>query len=191
MKSNTISVLIVSAIVGGFPLCARAAEADAGIELAFMPSAMDVTLLNEGGKFVAIDMKKIAKGEKCRMDKDDVIIKVGPGETAGAIRVRSAVPQFSSGGCPFMTEFELPEADYTTARAAFTAKKDEASKKVKALKKQLGNKWKEVTGQIGPPVAKEEAKKTTKAPHIYSQVECTGMKKMHWDDATQTCQKNK
>ena len=134
-------------------------------------------------------MKKIAKGEKCRMDKDDVIIKVGPGETAGAIRVRSAVPQFSSGGCPFMTEFELPEADYTTARAAFTAKKDEASKKVKALKKPLGNKWKEVTGQIGPPVAKEKANKTTNAPHIYSQVECTGMNKMHWDDATKTCRK--
>ena len=43
----------------------------------------------------------------------------------------------------------------------------------------------------GPTVAKEKAKKTTKAPHIYSQVECTGMKKMHWDDATKTCQKNK
>ena len=46
-----------------------------------------------------------------------------------------------------MTEFELPEADYTTARSAFTAKKDEASKKVEDLKKQLGNKWNELTGQ--------------------------------------------
>ncbi|MFZ0712370.1 MAG: hypothetical protein WAM53_20185, partial [Terrimicrobiaceae bacterium] len=107
----------------------------------------DVTLLNEGGKFVAIDLKKIAKGEKCRMDKDAVIMKVGPGEAAGTIRVRYAAAQFSSGGCPFMAEFELPEADYTTARAAFTAKKDEASKKVEDLKKQLGNKWNEVTGQ--------------------------------------------
>lgn len=44
---------------------------------------------------------------------------------------------------------------------------------------------------VGPTVAKEKAKNTTKAPHIYSQVECTGMKKMHWDDGTQTCQKNK
>ena len=43
----------------------------------------------------------------------------------------------------------------------------------------------------GPTVAKEKAKKTTKEPHIYSQVECTGMKTMHWDDATKTCQKNK
>ena len=72
MKSNTLNLLIVSAIVA-FPLCAHAAGADAGVELAFMPSTMDVTLLNEGGKFVAIDMKKIAKGEKCRMDKDAVI----------------------------------------------------------------------------------------------------------------------
>jgi hypothetical protein len=115
-----------------------------------MPSTMDVTLLNEGGKFVAIDMKKIAKGEKCRIDKDSVIMKVGPGETAGAIRVRYAAPQFSSGGCPFMTEFELPEADYATARAGFAAKKDEASKKVEELKKQLGNKWSEVTSAAAP-----------------------------------------
>jgi hypothetical protein len=43
----------------------------------------------------------------------------------------------------------------------------------------------------GPTVAKDKAKQTTKPPHIYSQPECTGMKKMHWDDATQTCQKNK
>lgn len=43
----------------------------------------------------------------------------------------------------------------------------------------------------GPIVAKEKVKKTPDKPHIYSQVECTGMKKMHWDDATQTCQKNK
>jgi hypothetical protein len=31
---------------------------------------------------------------------------------------------------------------------------------------------------------------TTKAAHIYSQAECGGMKTMHWDDATHTCQKN-
>jgi len=43
----------------------------------------------------------------------------------------------------------------------------------------------------GPIVAKEKDKKAANKPHIYSQVECTGMKKMHWDDATQTCQKNK
>lgn len=42
-----------------------------------------------------------------------------------------------------------------------------------------------------PTVAKEKSKKPANAPHIYSQVECTGMKKMHWDDATHTCQKRK
>lgn len=42
-----------------------------------------------------------------------------------------------------------------------------------------------------PLMAKTAAKKTTKGPHIYSQVECMKMKNMHWDDATQTCQKNK
>ena len=46
-----------------------------------------------------------------------------------------------------MTEFELPDADYTVARAAFTAKTDEASKKVADLKKQLGDKWNELTGK--------------------------------------------
>ena len=43
----------------------------------------------------------------------------------------------------------------------------------------------------GPTVAKEKAKKPSAAPHIYTQVECTGKKSMHWDDATKTCQKNK
>ena len=112
-----------------------------------MPGTMDVTLLNEGGKFVTVDMKKIAKGEKCRMEKDAIVMKVGPGATTGTILVRYAAPQLSHGGCPFMTEFELPDADYTVARAAFTAKTDEASKKVDDLKKQLGDKWNELTGK--------------------------------------------
>ena len=46
----------------------QAAETDA--ELAFMPRTMTVTLLNEGGKYVAIDLKHIDKGGSCRMDKD-------------------------------------------------------------------------------------------------------------------------
>ncbi len=41
------------------------------------------------------------------------------------------------------------------------------------------------------PVAAKEKQKAPKASHIYTQAECTGMKSMHWDDATQTCQKNK
>ena len=74
-------------------------------------------------------------------------MKVGPGATAGTTLVRFAAPQLSHGGCPFMTEFELSDADYTTARAAFTAKTDEANKKVDDLKKQLGEKWNELTGE--------------------------------------------
>jgi hypothetical protein len=146
MKLIAKNMLIVSALIA-FPLAVRAEGADTGVELAFMPSAMDVTLLNEGGKFVTIDMKKIAQGEKCHMEKDAVVMKVGPGATAGTTRVRYAAPNLSHGGCPFMTEFELSDADYTAARAAFTAKTDEANKKVDDLKKQLGDKWNELTGQ--------------------------------------------
>jgi hypothetical protein len=111
-----------------------------------MPNTTDVTLLNEGGKFVTIDLKKIAKGEKCRMDKNAPIMKVAPGQTPNTIRVRFAAPQFSSGGCPFMTEFEMPDADYSAARTAFTSMSDEAKKKFENLKKQLGHKWNELTG---------------------------------------------
>ena len=144
------SVLILSSMTLALSVAARAEGADAGVELAFIASAMDVTLLNEGGKFVAVDMKKIAKGEKCHIDKDAVIMKVGPGSTPGTMRVRYAAPNLSHGGCPFMTEFELSDADYTSARAAFTAKTDEASKKVEDLKKQLGDKWNELTKAAAP-----------------------------------------
>jgi hypothetical protein len=144
------SVLILSSMTLALSVAARAEGADAGVELAFVASAMDVTLLNEGGKFVAVDMKKIAKGEKCHIDKDAVIMKVGPGSTPGTTRVRYAAPNLSHGGCPFMTEFELSDADYSSARAAFTAKTDEASKKVDDLKKQLGEKWNELTKAAAP-----------------------------------------
>jgi hypothetical protein len=73
-------------------------------------------------------------------------MKVGPGEAAGTVRVRFAAAQLSHGGCPFMSAFELSDADYKTARNAFTQKTDEASKKVDALKKQLGDKWNELVG---------------------------------------------
>lgn len=149
MKFVTRNTMVAAALIA-LPMSAHAAGADASVELAelaFMPSTMDVTLLNEGGKYVAIDMKKIAKGEKCRVEKDAVIMKVGPGTDPGAIRVPYAAPNLSHGGCPFMTEFDLSGADYTAARAAFTAKTDEASKKVDDLKKQLGEKWNELTKQ--------------------------------------------
>jgi hypothetical protein len=80
------------------------------------------------------------------MDKSAPIMKVGPGQSATTIRVRFAAPQLSSGGCPFMTEFELSEADYAAARTAFTSMSDEAKKKFENLKKQLGDKWNELTG---------------------------------------------
>jgi hypothetical protein len=126
------------------PLSAQGS--DPGVELAFMPRTTTVTLLNEGGKYVAIDLKHIAQGENCRMDKDATIARVGPG-AAGTTRVRYAAAQISAGGCPFMTTFDLSDADYAAARAGFVAMKDEASKKVDAIKKDLGEKWDEVTGK--------------------------------------------
>ncbi|MBS0270799.1 MAG: hypothetical protein JSS54_17725, partial [Proteobacteria bacterium] len=108
---------------------------------------MDVTLLNEGGTFVTVDMKTIAKGEKCRVGKDSVVMKVGAGATSGTIRVRYAAPQFNHGGCPFMTEFELSEDDYNSGRATFTAKARDATKVIDNLTKDLGDKWHEIATQ--------------------------------------------
>ena len=124
----------------------RAQVADPGVELAFMPRTMTVTLLNEGGKYVAVDLKHIPQGGTCRMDKDATIARVGPG-APGTTQVRYAAAQISAGGCPFMTTFDLSDADYAAARAAFVAMKDEASKKVDGIKKELGEKWDEVTGK--------------------------------------------
>ena len=144
MKKDLISSLGALAIITfSLPLQAQTAEP---VEVAFMPRTMNVTLLNEGGKYVAVDMKHIAQGETCRMDKDATIVRVGPGAT-GTTQVRYAAVQLSSGGCPFMTTFDLPDADYTAARAAFVEMKEEAWKKVDALKKDLGEKWEEVTGK--------------------------------------------
>ena len=122
------------------------AVADDG-ELAFLPNTVTVTLLNEGGKYVVVDMKKIEKGETCRLDKDLVVMKIGQGATAGTTRVRYAAPQLSSGGCPLFTEFELPDATYAEARAEFEKSKEDASKRVEDLKKTLGDKWDEFTGK--------------------------------------------
>jgi len=120
---------------------------DPGVELAFMPRTMTVTLLNEGGKYVAIDLKHIDQGGSCRMDKDATVARVGPGASPGTTRVRYAAAQVSSGGCPFLTAFDLPDADYAAARASFLQMKEEAWKKVDELKKDLGEKWDEVTGK--------------------------------------------
>jgi len=144
MKS-IVKLTALSGVLLCLAVPAFAEDASTSVEMAFMPSAMDVTLLNENGKFVTVDMKKIAKGEKCHLEKDAVIMKVGPGAAADTTRVRYIAPNLSHGGCPFMTEFELSNTDYTAARDAFTAKKEEASEKIDALKKQLGDKWNELT----------------------------------------------
>jgi hypothetical protein len=145
MKKIVYGATIGAALIGS-ALSAQAAGGDSGVEFGFMPSTMTVTLLNEGGKYVAIDLKRIPQGGTCRMDKDAIIARVGPGAT-GMTRVQFTAPQLSSGGCPFMTQFDLPDADYAVAHAAFVQKKDEASKKLDEVKKQLGDKWNEVTGQ--------------------------------------------
>ncbi len=139
---GSLSVFALCAIAIG----AQAQSSDPGVELGFMPNTTTVTLLNEGGKYVAIDLKHIAQGQKCRMDKDATIARVGPG-APGMVRVRYAAAQISAGGCPFMTTFDLPEADYAKARASFVEKKDEAWKKVDGIKKDLGDQWDELTGK--------------------------------------------
>jgi hypothetical protein len=108
---------------------------------------MTVTLLNEGGKYVAIDLKHIPQGGACRMDKGATIAREGAGASPGMTRVRYAAAQVRSGGCPFLTAFDLPDADYAAARAGFLQMKDDARKKVDKIKKHLGDAWDEVTGK--------------------------------------------
>jgi hypothetical protein len=127
------------------PLAAQ--SPDSTLEFAFMPSNKTVILLNEGGKYIAIDMKHIAQGETCRMNKDATIIRVGSGAGAGMVRVRYAAGQVSSGGCPFMTMFDLPEVEYLEGRAAFLNMKEEAWRKIDQIKKDLGEKWDEMIGK--------------------------------------------
>lgn len=123
----------------------RAQSNDA--ELAFMPATTTVTLLNEGGKYVAVDLKHIDKGGTCRMDKDATLVRLGPGATPGTIRLRYVAPQLSSGGCPFLTEFDLPQSQYDAGRREFLDKKAAAEAKVEEIKKSIGDKWNEITGR--------------------------------------------
>jgi len=81
------------------------------------------------------------------MDKDAAIARMGLGSSPGTTRVRYAAGQVSAGGCPFLTAFDLPDADYAAARAVFLHMKDDAWKKIDEIKKELGAKWEEVTGQ--------------------------------------------
>src|SRR6476660_6986247 len=120
MQTTAFGTLIAAALIAS-ALCAQAQTTDPSNELAFMPRTMPVTLLNEGGKYVAIDLKHIPQGGACRMEKDAIIMRVGPSTKAGATLVRYVAPQISSGGCPFLTTFELSEPDYSAARSSFLA----------------------------------------------------------------------
>ena len=143
-------------ITWAFPVHAQATEP--ALELGLMPSTMTVTLLNEGGKYVAVDLTHIPQGGTCRMDKDATIMRVGPGASPETTRVRYVVPQVSAGGCPFLTMFDMTNADYAASRASFLKMKDEASKKMEdvrkefsekaaEVKKELGEKWDEIFGK--------------------------------------------
>ena len=81
------------------------------------------------------------------MDKDATIARVEAGASPRTPRVRYAAAQVTSGGCPFLMAFDLPDADYAAARAVFVQMKDDAWKKVDEIKKDLGEKWDEVTGK--------------------------------------------
>jgi hypothetical protein len=146
MKTPAFGAIVASALIAS-ALSAQTQASDLGVELAFMPLTMTVTLLNDGGKYVAIDLKHIPQGGTCRIDKDATIARLGPGASPGTTRVRYAAGQVSPGGCPFLTAFDLPDADYGAARALFVEMKDNASKKVDEIKKDLGEKWDEVTGK--------------------------------------------
>ena len=124
--------------LAGWAFPARAQTSDRVPELAFMPSTMTVTLLNEGGKYVLVDLRHIPQGGTCRMDKDAILMRVGPGASPEITRVRYAAAQVSPGGCPFMTMFDMTNSDYAAGRAAFVKMGDEASKKVEEVKQGLG-----------------------------------------------------
>ena len=143
VRRTTLGALLLMAC----PFSVHAQATDPGVELAFMPRTMTVTLLNEGGKYVVVDATHIPQGGTCRMDKDATIARLEPGASPGTTRVRYAAPQVSAGGCPFLTAFDMTDTDYAAARAVFLQMKDESSKKVEQVKKDLGEKWDEVFGK--------------------------------------------
>ena len=66
MQMAVRGTLVAAALIAP-ALSAQAQATDPGVELAFMPCTMTVTLLSEGGKYVAIDFKHIPQGGTCRM----------------------------------------------------------------------------------------------------------------------------
>lgn len=133
------SIAVVAAVA--VPPAVRAEDAD----IVFMPRTMTVTLLNEGGKYVAVDLKHIPQGGTCRIDEGAVIVRV-EGASAGMTRVRYVAPQTHSGGCPFLTTFDIPTDDFKKAQVDFAAKEPDAKAKVEQIKKSIGNKWNDIVG---------------------------------------------
>jgi len=134
-------------IVGAFPVHAQAP--DTAAEFALMPSTMTVTLLNEGGKYVLVDLKHIPQGGTCRMEKDAVVMRVGLGASPETTRVRYASGQVSAGGCPFLTMFDMTNTEYAAGRAAFLKVEAAGSKSVEEVKKDFGEKVEEVKKELG------------------------------------------
>ena len=65
MQITVHGPLVATALIAS-TLAAQAQATDSGVELAFMPRTMTVALLNEGGKYVAIDFKHIPQGDPHR-----------------------------------------------------------------------------------------------------------------------------
>lgn len=129
--------------------CASSLQAGATAqrpEFALMQRTMTVTLLNEGGKYVVVDMKHIPQGGTCRVDKDAIMARVGPGSKPGTTRVRYVGIQVSTGGCPFLTTFDMADSDYAAARDAFLQMRDKATEKVDQVRKDLGRTWHDIVG---------------------------------------------
>ena len=105
MHKFVCGLCALASMVWAFPVHAQAtgpAQATApAIELAFMPQTATVTLLNEGGKYVVVDLKHIPQGGTCRIDKDAMIMRVGVGASPETTRVRYTAAQISAGGCHF------------------------------------------------------------------------------------------
>jgi hypothetical protein len=139
---GTLGALAVLA----YPFPVEAQAQALGPELAFVQRTMTVTLLNEGGKYVVVDLKYIPQGGTCRIDRDSIVARVGTGAKPGTTRVRYVEVQVNTGGCPFLTTFDMADSDYAAAHEAFNQMKEEASSRVQDVKKRLGEAWEGVIG---------------------------------------------
>ena len=144
---ETVSGAIAALGLVAWAVPVNAQASDPTLELAFMPREMTVTLLNDGGKYVLVDLKHIPQGGTCRMDKDATIMRLGPGASPETTRVRYAAAQISAGGCPFLTMFDMANTDYAAGRATFLKMEADASKKVEQVKQVLGEQWQEIFGK--------------------------------------------